>query len=250
MRAPGVCERLGPVETMLSLDEVHVWSFALDTSATRRNRLGRTLSADEVERAGRFRFERDRDRYVAGRGALRAILGRYLNLHPTVVAFTYGAHGKPALAGEARDVELGFNLSHSEDLALVAVTAGRAVGVDLEAWRPFERISDVPASIFSPRELAEFQSLAPALRQEAFFNAWTRKEAIVKATGRGFSTDVAEVEVTFVPGQPAGVVRLHGDTSIAAEWTVRELFVAPRFAAALAVHGPIGEIRRFPWMGA
>jgi 4'-phosphopantetheinyl transferase len=209
--------------------------------------LARTLSSDEIERAERFRFERDRDHYIAARGALRAILGRYLNLDPASLAFTYGAQGKPSLPGDA---ELGFNLSHSEALALVAVSAGRPVGVDLEAVRAFEKLVDVPAHIFSPRELAEFKRLGPSEQPRAFFNAWTRKEAIVKATGLGFSTDVAEVEVTFAPGEPARVVRLHGDAAAAAEWSLRELSVAPEFAAAVAVQGPILETRLFEWSGA
>jgi 4'-phosphopantetheinyl transferase len=229
----------GTLETSLRPGEVHVWRVALDQPASRVHLLSRTLSADELERADRFHFERDRDRFVAARATLRAILARYLGREPGSLAFTYGPQGKPALDRPPWEVELGFNLTHSEELALVAVTTGRPIGVDLEAVRPFEELKDVPRRIFSTRELAEFQSLAPSQQGRAFMNAWTRKEAFVKATGTGFSTDVAEVEVTFAPGQPARLIRLHGDTEAAAGWTLLELITAPRYAAAVALQGPI-----------
>lgn len=224
-----------------------MWSLALDQPATRVNLLSRTLSADELERAGRFRFMRDRDRFIAARAALRAILARYLGLDAASLVFTYGPQGKPALGGPAGDVDMDFNLTHSDELGLVAVTSGQPVGVDLEAVRPFEDVKDVPERIFSARELAEFQGLAPSLWEPAFYNAWTRKEAFVKATGLGFSTDVAEVEVTFAPGLPARLVSLHGDTEAAAGWTLQELSTTPRYAAALALPGPILEILRLDW---
>jgi 4'-phosphopantetheinyl transferase len=227
--------------------DLHVWTVALDQPPTPLNLLARTLSADELERAGKFRFPRDRDRFMTARAMLRAILARYLGRDPVSVAFTYGPQGKPAVHGSAGEIELGFNLTHSEDLALIAVTYGRPVGVDLEGVRPFEDVKDVPARIFSPRELAEFQSLAPSHRATAFFSAWTRKEAFVKATGLGFSTEVAEVEVTFAPGQPARLVRLHGTTEAVTGWTLRELIAPPRYAAAVALRGPILRLVHLEW---
>lgn len=209
--------------------------------------LSRTLSADELERAGRFHFMRDRARFIAARAALRAILARYLGLDGASLAFTYGPHGKPALGDPVGEVDVHFNLSHSDELALVAVTRRCPIGIDLEAVRPFKNVEYVPERIFSARELAEFQDLRPSLREPAFFNAWTRKEALVKATGLGFSTDVAEVEVTFAPGLAARLVSLHGDTEAAGGWTLRELVTTPRYAAALALHGPILEIVRLQY---
>jgi 4'-phosphopantetheinyl transferase len=237
----------GTLQIDLRPGEVHVWSISLDQPATRLNLLSQTLSADELERAGRFRFKRDRDRFTAARATLRAILARYLGSDPASVTFTYGPQGKPAVDAGTEGVELGFNLTHSEELALVGVTIGRPIGVDLEVVRPFEDVKDVTARIFSARELAEFQSLAPSQQKPAFFSAWTRKEAVVKATGLGFSTDVAEVEVTFAPDVPARLVSLHGDAEAAAGWTLRELGTAPRYAAAVALRGPILDILRVQW---
>jgi 4'-phosphopantetheinyl transferase len=238
-----VWERLSSLQP----GQVHVWSVRLDQPVNRANVRSRTLSADELERAARFRFERDRRRFVVARTALRAILARYLRLDPASIGFTYGPQGKPALDGSIGERELRFNLSHSEELALVAVTAGRPLGIDLEAVLSFEDVKYVPARIFSARELAEFKSLAPTQHEAAFFNAWTRKEAFVKATGLGFTTDVVDVEVTFAPGQPARLVRLHGDADAAASWSLRELIVAPRYVAAVALKGPILDIVHRQW---
>ena len=227
--------------------EVHVWRISLNQPGLRLDLLSRTLSADELARAGRFRFKRDRDRYTAARATLRVILARYLASDPTSVAFTYGPQGKPALDWGPGELALGFNLTHSAELALLAVTVESSVGVDLERVRPFEDARSVAARIFSARELAEFQRLAPAHQEAAFYNAWTRKEAFVKATGLGFSTDVAEVEVTFAPGLPARLMRLHGDTEAAAGWTLRELSTGPRYAAAVALRGPILGLSQLRW---
>jgi 4'-phosphopantetheinyl transferase len=222
--------------------DVHLWSLRLGPLECDLDTLSETLHPDEIARAGRFRFERDRRSYVAARGLIRTILGLYVNVPPAHVAFAYGPHGKPGLipANSASDVS--FNLSHSNELALLALTRGRPVGVDLERIRPFEDVADVPGHIFSQRELAEFQDIPALDRAPAFFNAWTRKEALVKATGLGFSSDVTEVEVTFVPGMDARLVSLCGDPKIAAKWTIRDLAAPHGYAAALAVSGGIRDV--------
>ncbi len=224
-----------------------MWSVALDQPARRLNLLSQALSADEQQRAGRFHVARDRERYIASRATLRAILGRYLDMKPASLAFTYGKQGKPGLALSHAGGNLEFNLSHSEARALVAVTRGRPVGVDIEAVRPVEEVKDVAARILSARELAEFERLTPAQQVPAFFSVWTRKEALVKATGLGFSTNVAEVEVTFALGQPARLVRLHGDARAAAGWTLRDVPTEPGYAAAVAWFGPIAAVQHLQW---
>ena len=225
--------------------DVQVWVARLRQSPDQIRAFASTLSADELERAQRFHFEHDKSSFIAARGVLREILGSYLGIDPGQFEVTYGPHGKPALAGA--DNDLTFNLSHSDDVALVALTRGRPIGVDLERMKRFAEVADVPPAIFSERELAEFRDLPRKDQQASFFNAWTRKEAFVKATGRGFSMSVKEVEVTFAPGEDARLVRLSGSADAAAEWTLRDLRAPHGFKAAVAVRGRVRRVLREEW---
>ncbi len=224
---------------------VHVWVARLERSPAELRALASTLSADEMERARRFHFERDQNGFIAARGVLRAILGAYLQVDPGRIEFSYGPQGKPALMGP--DADLTFNLSHSDDVAFVALTRGRTIGVDIERMKPFAEVADVTRTIFSARELAEFRALAPDDQQASFFSAWTRKEAFVKATGLGFSMSVKEVEVSFGPGEEAQLVRLNGSAGLAKQWTLRDLAAPDGFKAAFAVPGPVLRVVREDW---
>jgi 4'-phosphopantetheinyl transferase len=171
------------------------------------------------------------------------ILGQYLDREPGSIRFVYGAHGKPSLEGADADVQ--FNLSHTRGLALVAIAHRRPIGVDVEQVRPFEEVAQLPRRIFSTRELSEFERLPAVDRQVAFFNAWTRKEALVKATGLGFTMNVQQVEVTFSPGMVAELLAWPpGPTT---NWTLRSVVVPAGYAAALAVAGPVREIAVANW---
>lgn len=141
------------------------------------------LSSDELERASRYRFDLHRNRYVAGRLALRELLGRYLDRAPSEVRFDYNPYGKPELSGET----LRFNVAHCDDLAVIGVTAHDRLGVDVERIRELRDIDSVAPSVFSAHELEEFDTLPGPSRTEGFFTCWTRKEAFVKAVGEGLS---------------------------------------------------------------
>jgi 4'-phosphopantetheinyl transferase len=185
------------------------------------------LAADERDRALRYHFERHRERFIIGRGLLRTILGRCLGVNPAEIRFTYNPNGKPLLP------ELEFNLSHCEDLALIAVSRGSRVGVDLERVRVLEDAGELVARFFSPSEHAAYERLLPGEQPQAFFNLWTRKEAWLKATGDGIGHLLNQVEVSFIPGEPARLVRLPGDVREAARWRLCDLKPAIGFAAAL-----------------
>ena len=176
--------------------DLRIWQLALDASAEDLARLGRFLSRGERERASRLQFERDRDRFVAGRGQLREVLGELLELPPEVVRFTYGLQGKPALAYD-HDSEIRFNLSHSENLALLAVTSGREIGVDLEFIRDDINPLELAPSAFSPEECDSLAQLPESERLLAFYGYWTRKEAFIKALGLGFTRETKTFTLTL-----------------------------------------------------
>ena len=202
--------------------ETHLWRLRLDVAAPELARLGEHLSADERRRAGRFQLDRDRRRFVAGRGRLREVLASYVDGPPGQVAFAYGPRGKPRLEGP-RASRLRFNLSHTADHALIAVSRDREVGVDLETIRA-EALGETEAALFlSPAERRVIDRLPVADRPRALFLLWVQKEAYAKARGDGLALDLQAIDVSACEG-----------------WDVRTLDAGPGFAAALAVERGFG----------
>jgi 4'-phosphopantetheinyl transferase len=215
--------------------EVHVWRTPLEQPADRLEDLRRTLAPDERQRAERFHFDKDRRHFVAGRGLLRTLLGRYLGRDPGSLQFAYNPQGKPMLAGEGGGLR--FNLAHSHGLALFAVSRGRELGVDLERIRPEFAGEPVAQRFFSPREVAALRALSGERRHEAFFVCWTRKEAYLKATGKGLSLPLDCFDVSLLPGEPAALLATRHDPTEVGRWSLRALAPAQGYAGALAVEG-------------
>jgi len=226
-------------ERELAGGEVHVWSLPLDIGQGSLASVTESLSPDERKRADRFRFEVPRKRFVAGRGLLRAILGRYCGIPPERLRFIYGPNGKPELApGEAarrKGGALHFNLAHSEGVGVLAVTQTGPVGVDVEQVRRLLEFEALVSQFFSVREAAEFLRLEREQQPAAFFNLWTRKEALLKATGEGIGHSLNRVEVSFLPGEPARVLSLPAEPWAGGEWSLVDLSISPAYAGALAL---------------
>jgi 4'-phosphopantetheinyl transferase len=229
-------------------EEVHVWRVPLDAPASGVAHHAALLTADERARAERFFFDVHRRRFTVARGALRRVLGRYLDARPEALRFDYGPQGKPSLRRPA-GTKLRFNVSHSGALALIAVTAERDLGVDLERVDPKRAAVSIAERFFAPEEVAVFRSLPPEHREEAFFNCWTRKEAYMKATGRGLTLGLDRFVVTLRPGAEAALLSTAWHPPDAARWTMRALDPGPGYAAALAVEGDGWRLRRFAWEG-
>ncbi|HZE69993.1 MAG TPA: 4'-phosphopantetheinyl transferase superfamily protein [Pyrinomonadaceae bacterium] len=222
----------------LGVKDVHVWRASLDQTPAIVEQLRQLLSADERIRADRFHFENDRQHFVVGRGCLRMLLSRYLEIPPGEIQFSYGAQGKPQLAtANAQLHPFHFNLAHSGTLALYAFTRVGEIGVDLERIRPEFTGDDIAKRFFSPGEVACLNELSRELRHEAFFNCWTRKEAFIKAIGMGLSLSLDQFDVTLGPAEPAELLRTRWDEKEAARWSLKALDVGPGYVAAVAVAG-------------
>ena len=247
MASPDYVWRSSPAGLMPSGAEVHVWRAFLDPDASCLEHLQRSLSVDELQRAARFHFPRDRRRYTVARGVLRNILGRYLGRPPSELRFRYSAHGKPALAGAFADAGLRFNVSHSHEMALFAVTSGREVGVDIEYLGREIRGEEIAEHFFSAHERANLRALPAEMKHQAFFNCWTRKEAYIKAHGEGLSLPLDQFDVSLAPGEPAALLATRGDPQEALRWSLQTLAPGSGYVAALAVEGQGWQLTCWHW---
>ena len=223
-------------------DSIHVWQAVLDRDQPSIARLELILSPDEKARAARFHFERDRNRYIAGRGVLRKLLGSYLSKAPGELEFTYGQFGKPALAGANASTAGGisFNLAHSAGLAVYAIARQRTLGIDVEWIKPESAGEEIARRFFSPHEVEELLTLPPEERTEAFFRCWTRKEAYLKARGTGLQTPLDSFSVTLLPAEPARFV-----AGAEPQWQIASLDPPEGYAAAVVYDGPACRIECF-----
>lgn len=224
-------------------NEVHVW--AIPTSHAGSDalvQLGRVLSAEERQRAGRFYFAADREIFVVARGALRTLVGRYLSIPPAGIAFDYTAKGKPFLPSID---SLQFNISHTRGMAVLAFVQTIPIGVDVELVRPMDNLRDIAARYFTPAETAGILERSGADCEHAFFACWTRKEALIKATGDGLSMPLNSFTVSVRPDEPARLIRIeHRD------WALHDLDLATPHIGAVAYPGPARPIRAFTGMEA
>ena len=238
-----------PQETpRLFPDEVHLWLVRLEGQHLDLQDLRETLSKDEQSKANRFHFERHRRRYVVCRGILRKLIGGYLRQEPSYIRFQYEPMGKPVLdkgSGEG----LQFNLSHSEGVALLALTRHREIGVDVEFLRPISDATQIAERFFSDHECADLRGLASQDQIAAFFNCWTRKEAYLKARGEGISRGLDQFCVSLVPQEPARLLRVQWDPKEVERWSMLSLKPTPDYIAALVVEGKDWKPRYWRWTG-
>lgn len=241
-RLPAAGLELGP-------GKIHVWSIRLDPAAERVEQLGRCLAADEWQRANRFRFEKHRRQYVVGRGALRTLLAAYRGTRPERVQFTYGPRGKPFLAPGMGAEGLQFNLSNSDELALVGLALGPEIGVDVEYLRPMPDCEQIAERFFSQSEREVLRGIPAPRKEEAFFNCWTRKEAYLKAVGEGLAAPLDSFDVTLAPGEPPRMLTLEGDPERAARWSFHHLRPAADYIGAVAIEGGTWDIETWSFEG-
>lgn len=222
-----------PDKLDLKSDQVDVWRIELDLPPDTVKLLESTLSADESQRAENFHFPKDRDRYILAHSALREILSHYLACGPGQLIFSKNKYGKPALDSS----KLKFNLSHSGNFALIAVTWEQNVGIDVEHIRSDLEFESLARHFFSPNEVAELMALPLEKRKFGFFNCWTRKEAYIKAQGLGLSMPLEGFDVSLAPDEPALLRRTRIGTQGVSGWSLFALDVDPEYIAALAVEG-------------
>jgi 4'-phosphopantetheinyl transferase len=171
---------------------IDLWQTGLIVGSALQQQLVTTLSADEKQRAARFRSADDRRRFVVARGMLRHLLGHYLAIAPRAIEFCYGNQGKPCVE---QDADMHFNLAHAGERAAYAVSARSPVGIDIERIARSLDFERVARRFFSPNEFHALLQLPEARRRYAFYRLWTAKEAVVKATGKGLAQSLKNFEI-------------------------------------------------------
>jgi 4'-phosphopantetheinyl transferase len=214
--------------------DVEVWRISLDDEELRSQLSEIRLSSDESDRAAKFVRERDRGRFEVGRRALRRVLSEYVGCGPAELEFQYAKSGKPSLKDDGTPLQ--FNLTHCEDLMLVAITSMDAVGIDTERVRNDSDHLKIAERFFASREIQAFRSLPADKQARGFFQCWTRKEAFIKATGAGMSTPLDSFEVSLSPNENAGFLR--GGEG----WSLRSFEPKEGFVAAVVAPGDDFEI--------
>lgn len=222
-----------PKRPDLSTDEVHVWRFVLQPTPLDTT----PLSAAERRRGERFRSPVHRERYLASRAILRSTLSRYLDVAPSDVPIEVRDSGKPYVPR----TNLEFNLSHSGDLAVMAISQTRPVGVDVERMRRTIGYQRLARRFFSDREIAVLEAMPGSVRSAAFFRIWTRKEAYLKATdvdlGPGLPSSLARFTVAGMRHGTIASVEVPAYPDERDRWVLIDIDVAPGHVGALAVKG-------------
>jgi 4'-phosphopantetheinyl transferase len=228
----------------LSISHLQVWQLRLDDDGLSQaiagisRAPGGLLSADELSRAERFHFEKDRIRFTRCRSALRLLLSRFLDVPPEKIRFSYTTNGKPEVSEDQNPQSLRFNLSHSDNMAVIAVGVGSAIGVDIERMRDHVNTVDLAERFFSAREREALRSLPENLRFQAFYACWARKEAFLKANGEGLSFPLSDFSVSVHPQMPPRIQEIKGNANAALNWSLIDLTLAEGFRSAVAVEHP------------
>jgi 4'-phosphopantetheinyl transferase len=192
------------------------------------------LSPDEIKRAERFIDANVRERFIIGRGMLRQILSQYINIPPEDIAFIYGTKGKPHLLNHP----IHFNLSHSYDMLMLAVSPDKVIGADIEYQRPMDNMATVARMNFSPYEQSVFFNLPDDEKVDAFYALWTRKEAYIKAVGDGFALPLSGFDITL-DDHPRLLRSLNDDVN---QWHFSPVAVGKSYSATVCMTAPTIEI--------
>jgi len=229
----------------LALHEALLILIRLEKALPYLDELYRCLSHDEVERAGRFAFEKDFQQFVLSRGVLRRTLGHYFDREAQDIKFDYSPYGKPSLNVSAGETPICFNLSHSYLLALIGLTNAAPVGVDVERARPEIITDDLIRAVLSPRERVQFTALPAHHRAEAFFELWTLKEAVLKAIGSGHTLPMTELDLGLTQEGPKEARRI--STKPGEDWSAITFWPQPDYAASAVAKGHEMTFRFLEW---
>ncbi|MEP6743620.1 MAG: 4'-phosphopantetheinyl transferase superfamily protein [bacterium] len=226
----------------LNADEVHLWQAALDDRPA--DIFESFLSPDELTRAHRFHFIKDRNHFVVARGLLRNLLAAYHGVNSSELRFSYGAKGKPFLLLDTR-TQINFNVSHSAGRAAFVFSRGRELGIDLEYVKDDFDDELIANRFFSRAEVLALRTVPAELRKQAFFNCWTRKEAYIKARGEGLSMPLDQFDVSLSPLEPVALLKNYREEREVSRWSMQAVPAPQGYVGALVVEGHDWKLKSF-----
>ncbi len=232
-----------PKNLNMKSDEVHIWLASLDIDRTSLKNLKKILSEDEIKRAEKFYFEKDKNHFIACRSILRNILSLYLNVPAGDIKFSYNPYGKPSVP----EKKISFNLSNSYGLAIYGITCDKEIGIDIEHIPEDFSWEEIVEQFFSKKEIMELYKTPCDMRKKAFFNCWTRKEAYIKAKGMGLSIPLDSFDVSLIPGEPVKLLEVRGKKEEKSRWFLKEILINNNYISALAVEGYNLTFKYWKW---
>jgi len=228
--------------------DLHIWIADSAADDFAPVSLEGTLNSTELARANRFRFQKHRDQFVFSQGVLRNILSQYLQMPPRHIRFESNDFGKPFLANPLPSFRrLEFNMSHSETLVLVGVTMERLVGVDTEFVRRIDGIDSVSANYFTASECDLIRSVPANQKDHVFYVCWTRKEAFIKAVGKGLSIPLRSFDTSMAIGAPGRFIETSDDCPHVEKWWLSDLQISREYVAAFAIEGNAPAVKFVRW---
>ncbi|MGL5795359.1 MAG: 4'-phosphopantetheinyl transferase family protein [Waterburya sp.] len=231
----------------LTENQIHIWRANLDLPTATIEELATILSSDEIARANRFRFTKDRNRFIAARSILRQLLGNYLQITPDKLEFEYSDRGKPRLSALMPSSSLQFNVSHSHEYALYGFIYEQAIGVDIEYLREMSDAVKIAERFFSPKEFQLIASCPEDEQHQVFFKFWTAKEAYLKAVGTGLAGSIADVEISLDHTECPKLLAIQGNKTTAASWSMYSCIPANNYLATIAVDTSITPQQVYFW---
>ncbi len=231
----------------ISPDEIHVWRINFENINCDLTGHSKIISPEEKYRADKFHFEKDKTRFIIRHSILRSVLGRYLLRKPESIQFEYNTHGKPALKGNLYNTGIQFNLSHSNNLALIAIVLNREIGIDIEHINANIDYENIAIQYFSENEISELRSLPSQQQLIAFYNCWTRKEAYIKALGQGLAIPLSTFDVTLTPNKPAALLKTIHQSLPHNCHSIANIRPHLDYIAAAVVPGQIAQVKYWGW---
>lgn len=230
------------IDAMLLRDELHVWHINLDVNPASLQQASALLDDQERTRAAKFVTPLLRDRYIVAHACMRQLLAEYADRPPGAIQYEKNRHGKPTLVDPAIASRLSFSLTHSENMALLAISAGHPIGIDIEKVNPYSDLEAVAHRNFTALERAALSTLDKSDILSGFYAMWTRKESFIKAIGNGLSYPLQsfEVPVQLHPRNTWTLIQCD-DTELAC-WYVQDISRLPDYAAAVVCSNPVIKV--------
>lgn len=220
----------------------HLWYASFSNNTNNLSYYLELLSADEIKKASKFKFEINQQQFIIARGILRLLSGKYLNIKPNAIDFKYGEYGKPEYGFHS---DLKFNISHSGDLIVLGFVKDFDIGVDVEKVKNDFDVLEIASNFFSALEIETLKKVPKAQQVEYFYRCWTRKESFIKAKSLGLSFPLDSFSVCIHSDKKSELLETKWDAAEKHQWKLFTLSPKPDYLSAISIQGNIKTVKYF-----